>query len=163
MKWTISTRFIASPEKDERLTDIIEYRFNDRFSWGIQYNPGTRAVNLFRVTWTLAPESSRRPLIVLSTSEARPGAVTGGHLNLTFGKSIPKSPLGIYGAVHYSTEDGFSFPLGASAQVSPRWSLIGAYDGKRPTLVANYVQKNYWITFGSAFMRYPLISVGFGF
>lgn len=161
-RWTFSTRFVDSPEIEERWVQVIEYRLNPRFSYGIEYNPGNNSANLGRIIWTLQDERPSKPMIVVSTSEARVGSVAGGHINLSFAKTLPKSPLAGYLAVHYAVDRGFEFPFGASVQLNRDFSLLPMHDGQAWNLMLNYVKPDYWITFGLHEMKHPLIAIGFG-
>ncbi|HWP31368.1 MAG TPA: hypothetical protein VNK96_06560 [Fimbriimonadales bacterium] len=164
-EWTFSTRFVDSEEEEERWVNVLEYRFNHKFSYGIEYNPGDKSANLLRIIWTLTEETEQIPMITISTSETRVGSVAGGHINLSFAKSLPQSPLGGYLAVHYAFDRGFEFPFGVSFQLSREVSLLPMYDGEKWNVLLNFVQKDFWVTVGTHGIKEPelLIAVGFGF
>lgn len=161
-QWTFSTRYIATDEDEERWLQTVEYRFNPRFSYGIEYNPGDKSANLARIIWTLDEESERSPMITVSTSETRAGSVAGGHVNLTLAKSVPRTPFGAYVAVHYSVDRAIEYPFGASWQLNRNFSLLGMHDGQGWNVMLNFVHKDYWITVGSHHGEHPLIAIGFG-
>ncbi|NNE44046.1 MAG: hypothetical protein HKN12_07540 [Gemmatimonadetes bacterium] len=142
----------------------MNYRIHPRLQIGVEYNPGEQEVGPL-LTWFILPERHGVPGVFFGTSSDRIGTDEGQQsYYLTAVKGLPWFPASVYATLNYSEADeGFSFPFGATFDLSHGFSVRPMYDGDRSHLMASY-GTNWWsVSLLYVWWEEPGISFGFGF
>jgi len=142
----------------------VAKRITPRFLLGLEYN-ATVGEWTPTANWTLLPETDTLPLINLGTSSDRIFSPPGKQsYYVTFAKGIASTPLSPWASLSYSEwEERLLFAFGCNVSLSPSWDFMPMLDGRNTHLLLTYRAENKNISLLLVKMRYPGISVGFGF
>lgn len=164
-KWTIAARYVDTDLDRPRWRITLDYRVNERFIYGIEYNPAANELNPFRATYDAVLETEKSPMVSFGVSSDRIGTDKGNLMYyVTVAKNIRDTPISPYVGLAYSEQDkGFNVPFGANIALSEEWSLMPMFDGRRGHMMLNYKQPDYWISAGWIWFERIGIAVGFGF
>lgn len=154
LKWTYGVRVIANQIDRATWRNTLTYRFHQRFTAGVEYNPlagkASPLANFVAVT-----ETHKRPAIILGTSSDRIGTPYGQSFYVTLSKNLKHStglPLAPYAGVAYGTfEDRLRVIGGLNINLAERWSTTILFDGVRVHPLINYMRGRH--QFGVIFER----------
>lgn len=115
--------------------------------------------------WTLSPETDTMPMVNLGTSSDRIFSPPGKRAYfLTFAKGIVGTPLSPWVSFSYSQwEERLLIATGCNISLSPEWDLMPMMDGRNTHVLLTYRTGNQNVSLLLVKMRYPGISIGFGF
>jgi hypothetical protein len=145
-----------------RLT--VFYRFTPRFQAGVEYNVAAKEVAPI-TNWVLSPETAKFPMVNFNVSSDRLGTPKGpmGY-GLTFAKGLKDLKMAPYVTLRYSEyEHGFNFPFGVNMQLAPNWSLMPMNDGRKSHLLLTYQKPDFSVSLMMIWLKYPGLSVSWGF
>ncbi|MCB8932982.1 MAG: hypothetical protein M9921_08005 [Fimbriimonadaceae bacterium] len=155
----------ADVDVDRARTRVnLFYRFAPNFQAGLEWNPGERELGPV-ANWILAPESKHRPMTTVGTSSDRIFSPRGTQAYYaTLAKSLPWTGSSAYVSFSYSEwEDTLLVPFGSTFEVARQWDLTGMHDGRNTHALVTYKMPEANVSFLMIKMRYPGISLGFGF
>ena len=140
-RWTYGIRLIANQIDRATWRNTLTYRFNPRFTAGVEYNPLAGKVsplaNLVVVT-----ETHQRPAVILGTSSDRIGTPSGQSFYATLSKSLKHHtglPISPYVGVAYGTlEDRARAIGGLNIAFRENWTSTILFDGVRVHPIMNY-------------------------
>lgn len=158
-------RYVDTDLDRPRWRITLDYRVNERFIYGIEYNPAANELNPFRATYDAILETEKTPLVSFGVSSDRIGTEKGNLMYyMTIAKNIPGTPISPYVGIAYSEQDkAFNCPFGANITLGNEISLMPMFDGKRAHLMLTYKQPDYWITVGWIWFERFGIAIGTGF
>jgi hypothetical protein len=163
-------RFIPGAVPRASVRNTLTYRLHPRLTAGIEFNPradGASGRVSPLLNWLAAPETERRPALILGTSSDRIGTPDGQSFYATFSKNLKREtrlPIAPYAGVAYGTHEHRWLPLaGLNVYFTKNFSSLVIYDGVRIHPMLNYAHGRHNFSFVLAFANKPGYSYSISF
>ncbi|MGH9722706.1 MAG: hypothetical protein ACRD8O_21055 [Bryobacteraceae bacterium] len=169
-KWTFSQRFISGVIARASVRSTLAYRITPRMQAGVEVNPraekGSAKVGpLFNAL--LAPETLKRPAVILGTSSDRIGTPHGQAFYVTASKNLKretKLPIAPYGGMVYGTyEDRFRAIGGLNIGFTEQLTALIVFDGSHVHPLLNFSYKQHTFSFILVRGKHPGASYSIAF
>lgn len=164
-KWTFGVRGIPGVIPRAQVRTTLTYRLHPKLTVGVEFNPRAEEpgdkVNPL-VNWVVAPETEKRPAMILGTSSDRIGTPRGQSFYATLSKNLKQEtglPIAPYVGVSYGSYEHRWLPLaGLNVRFSRNLSSLVIFDGVRIHPLLNYTHGRHTFSFVLAFSNKPGVS-----
>ena len=140
-RWTLGVRLLTNQIPRAAVRTTLTYKFHQRLSAGIEYNPRAHEVAPL-VNLLLLTETARRPALMIGTSTDRIGTPSGQSFYATLSKNLREEiglPVAPYVGAAYGTYEDRLRPIGGlSISLGKGFSLLATYNGVQVHPLLNY-------------------------
>jgi hypothetical protein len=140
-RWTWGLRLLSNQIPRAAVRTTLTYKFHQRLSAGIEYNPRAHEVAPL-VNLLLLTETARRPALMIGTSTDRIGTPSGQSFYATLSKNLREEigfPIAPYVGAAYGTYDDRLRPIGGlNISLGKGFSLLATYNGVQVHPLLNY-------------------------
>jgi hypothetical protein len=140
-RWTWGLRLLSNQIPRAAVRTTLTYKFHQRLSAGIEYNPRAHEVAPL-VNVLLLTETARRPALMIGTSTDRIGTPSGQSFYATLSKNLREEigfPIAPYVGAAYGTYDDRLRPIGGlNISLGKGFSLLATYNGVQVHPLLNY-------------------------
>lgn len=184
--WTVSYRFVATPDESAQHRFVVDYRVTPNLSIGIERAGGASGVGSYpafgndpygymrdsnanapimpRLTWFVTPETASTPSLTVGFTSDRLSTPRGQAYFATISKSIPDSPIAVFVSTKYSNFDGrVAFPFGFNWTIDQNWTLQTINDGDYTHMLLTRIHDGAAYSLVGARMKWLgfMVTVGF--